>query len=407
MNVEKIRADFPILEKTHDGKKIVYLDNTATSLIPSQVVDACCDYFHGAKANIHRGVHKMSEEASRVFDDATKTTAKFINAKTEEMIFTRNTTESINTVMYSFFVWDYFSKGDEIVVTIMEHHSNFVPWQFLRDKVGIDLKIVEVNDDFTLNMEDLESKITDKTKLVAVAHASNTIGTINDVKEICKIAHESGAYCLIDGAQSAPHIKIDVKKIDADFFAFSGHKMLAPSGISGLYGKKEILEEMPPFLYGGGMIEDVTLEKTTWAKLPDKFEAGTPDIAGAYGMKAAVEYLEKIGMDEIRKHEKELTNHALERIQEIKGINVYTPKNSENQVGIILFAVDGIDAHDVALALDESENIAIRSGFHCSQPLISRICKNGLGRASFYLYNTKEEIDLFVDTLKIITDAFS
>ncbi|MFH1240702.1 MAG: cysteine desulfurase [Candidatus Diapherotrites archaeon] len=407
MDVKRIRADFPILEKKYDGKKIVYLDNTATSLIPVQVVDACCEYFHGAKANIHRGVHKMSEEASRVFDNATKTTAKFINSKPEEMIFTRNTTESINTVMYSLFVDDYFKKGDEIVTTIMEHHSNFVPWQFLRDKVGIELKVVEINDDFTLNMEDLENKITDKTKMVAVAHASNTIGTINDVKEICKIAHEKNSYCLVDGAQSAPHIKLDVKKIDADFFAFSGHKMLAPSGIGGLYGKKEILEEMPPFLYGGGMIEDVTIEKSTWAKLPGKFEAGTPDIAGAYGMKAAVDYLERIGMADIRKHEKELTNHALERIQEIKGINVYTPKDSEKQVGIILFAVDGIDAHDVALSLDEAENIAVRSGFHCSHPLMSRLNHTGLARASFYLYNTKEEIDLFIDTLKIITDAFS
>lgn len=407
VNIEKIRADFPVIQRKINGKPIIYLDNTATSLIPNQVIEAMCKYYNESKANIHRGVHRMSEEASRVFDEATVTTAKFINAKPEETIFTRNTTESINLVMYSLFSDDFFKKGDEIVTTIMEHHSNFVPWQFLREKTGINLKVAEIKKDFTLDMDDLQSKITKKTKLVALAHASNSIATINDVKTAAKIAHENGALCLVDGAQSAPHMKTDVKKSDIDFLAFSAHKMLGPCGVGVLYGKKELLEKMPPFLYGGDMISAVTVEKSTWNSLPFKFEAGTPNIAGAYGMKAAVEYLEKIGMENIRGHEKEITKYALEKMRGIKGVKLYCPQDAEKQVGIILFSVEEIDAHDLALAMDEAENIAIRSGVHCAQPLISRFNKEGLARASFYIYTSKKEIDTFIKTLEMMAGALS
>ena len=407
MNVEKIRGDFPVLQRKIDGKPIVYLDSTATSLLPNQVLDACCKYYKESKANIHRGVHTMSEEASKVFDEATRATAKFINAKYEETIFTRNTTESINTVMYSLFFDNHFQKGDEIVTTIMEHHSNFVPWQFIRDGLGVELKVVEIRDDFTLDIEDLQSKVTDKTRLVAVSSASNTIGTINDTREIVKIAHEKGALCLVDGAQSVPHDETDVRKMDADFLAFSGHKMLGPSGIGVLYGKQELLEKMPPFLYGGDMIREVTVEKSEWNRLPFKFEAGTPHISGAYGMEAAVKYLQNIGMREVRNHEKEITKYTLEKMHEIKGIKFYCPQDVEKQGGVILFEVQGLEAHDLALSLDELENVAIRSGMHCAQPLVSRFNKEGLARASFYVYTSKEDIDIFIKTLKQVSEAFA
>jgi len=406
MNVEKIREDFPLLQLSHKGKPIIYFDNTATSLKPKQVLEALNHYYAEATANVHRGVHRMSQESSKLYEDAHKKTGKFINAKQEEIVFTKNTTESFNLLMYSLLMQGFFQKGDEVLVSKMEHHSNIVPWQFLEKKKGIKLDFVELNTDYTLNMQDLESKVSSKTKLVSITHASNTVASITPVQEIAKIAHDNGSLFAVDAAQSAPHMPLDVKKINADFLCFSSHKMLGPTGIGVFYAKKELLEKMPPFLYGGDMIHSVQWHSAEWNRLPYKFEAGTPHIAGGIGFGAAIDCLQKIGMQNIRNHEKELTSYALEKMQEIEGIELHCPKNAEKQVGITLFDAKSMEAHDVALALDEANNIAIRSGMHCAEPLISSINENGLARASFYLYNTKEEIDLFTESLQNVLEAF-
>ncbi len=406
MNIEHIRKDFPILHEKRNGKPIIYFDNAATALKPVQVIDAVNYYYRECPANVHRGLHALSEEASQLFEQAHEKVARFIGAKSDETVFTRNTTESINLVAYSLLCDGFFKKGDEILVSRLEHHSNLVPWQFVSQKTGAELKFVELNKDFTLNMKDFESKISRKTKIVAIAHASNTVATINPVKEIGKKAKENGSLFLVDAAQSAPHLELDAKKINADFIAFSGHKMLGPTGIGALYGRKEVLEKMQPFLYGGSMIQNVSWHNSSWAKLPDKFEAGTPHIAGAIGFGAAVDYLQKIGMQNVREHEKELLKHAFKRLQEMPQIKTHCPHDSEKQCGIVLFDNAKIEAHDLALALDEAENIAIRSGMHCAEPIVSSINPKGLARASFYIYNTKEEIDVFVETLKKIVGAF-
>jgi len=410
MNAEKLRKDFPVLERKINGKPIIYLDNAATSLKPMQVIEAMDYYYKNATANIHRGIHRLSEEASELYEKSHENIAKFIGAKKEEFIFYNNTTEAINSVMYSLLLQDYFKEGDEVLLTEMEHHANLVPWQVLNKHKKLKLNFVKLKEDFTLDMQDLQKKISKKTRLVAVAHASNTVATINPVKEIARIARDFNALCLIDGAQSVPHFEVNVKNLGCDFFAFSGHKMLGPTGSGGLYARKELLEEMPPFLYGGSMIKSVKWNESSWNELPWRFEAGTPNIAGCIGLGAAVDYLKKAGMNEVREHEKILLDYAFKRIQEINSgnkIKIYNPNNPEKQVGVILFEAKGIECHDLALALDEHSNIAIRSGMHCAEPLVSSFNPKGLDRASFYLYNTKQEIDAFIEALEEIIKTFS
>ena len=407
MNTEKIRKDFPILEKKFDGKKITYLDNAATSLKPIQVIEKIDYYYKECNANIHRGVHRMSEEASQLYEEAHSKTAKFINARNEkEIIFTRNATESMNLLMYSFYTSDFFKHGDEILISKMEHHANIVPWQFLEKKGLIKLNYVELNKDFTLNLEDLENKLNSKTKIVSLTQASNTVASINPIQEIGKIVKDNNSTFIVDGAQSTPHFPVDMKKLNCDFFAFSSHKMLGPTGMGVLYGKQELLEEMNPFLFGGDMISEVSLHESKWNALPYKFEAGTPHISGGIAFSEALNYLQKLGMKEIHEHEKKLIKFALEKFSELDYVNVYCPKNEEKQGGIILFNSPLLEPHELALALDEKANIAIRSGMHCAEPMISSITKKGLDRASFYLYTTKEEIEFLTENLKEVLAVF-
>ena len=408
LNAEKLRADFPALQKKFGGKPLVYLDNAATSLKPVQVLDSEMEYYKECCANIHRGMHKMSEQASREYEEAHSKVAKFIGAKSEqEIVFTRNATESFNLLAYSLYAGDFFRKGDEILVSKMEHHANIVPWQFLERKLGIVLKFAELNKDFTLNLEDLKQKLSDKTKLVSITQASNTVSSIVDVKKTGDIVRKnSKALFAVDGAQSVPHMPVNVRDIGCDFLAFSGHKMLGPTGIGVFYGKKELLEKMQPFMYGGDMIKEVKWHSSSWNELPFKFEAGTPAIAQGIALGATVDYLQKIGMESVRRHEKEITKYALERMKEIPQAKVYGPEDLEKRNGIVLFEAGKLDCHDIALALDEHSNVAIRSGMHCAQPIVESLNPKGLARASFYLYTTKQEIDVFIDSLKEIVGTF-
>lgn len=410
MNPENIRLDFPILQRQINGKPIVYLDNAATALKPVQVIDAITEYYSEKPANVHRGLHKLSQEASEVFEKAHTITEKFIHAKEGEAVFTRGTTESINAVMYMLLESNFFKAGDEILLTRAEHHANLVPWQFLAKKTGAKLQFAELNPDFTLNMNDFDKKLSKKTKLVAVPHVSNTVAAINDVKTIGKKCMDNSSLFLVDAAQSVPHMEVDVQKIGCDFLAFSGHKMLGPTGIGVLYGKKEHLERFEPVQFGGAMIHSVSYEKSSWNKLPDKFEPGTPHVAGAFGLKAAIEYLQKTGMNEVREHEKQLIEYAVEKLGELEKkqlIRIHNPKNPEKQGGIILFDSKKMEAHEIGAAIDEMENIAVRTGMMCAQPMVESINPKGLCRASFYLYNTKQEIDLLAETLETVLKAFS
>ena len=405
-NIKKIREDFPILNREINGKKLIYLDNAATTQKPRQVLDALNDYYTKNNANIHRGVHTLSEEATEMYDDAHKKVGKFINAKHpfEETIFVRNATEGINLVMYGWAMHN-LEKGDEVLSTVMEHHSDIVPWQLLKGK-GVKVKFVDINDDGTLNMDDLNEKISHKTKLVACVHMSNVVGTINDVKKIGKIAHNHNALFLVDAAQSVPHMPVDVRKINADFVAFSGHKMLAPTGTGALYGKRDLLEKMHPFLAGGDMIKEVKLEGSKWNELPWKFEAGTPNIGGGVAFGAAIDYLKKIGMKNVRKHEKEIVKYSIDRFSELDNVKIYGPVDPKIRGGLITFNLEGIHPHDVASLLDSEYGMAIRSGHHCAQPLTERLGTYATCRASFYIYNTKEEIDVLIDGLKKVKQIF-
>ncbi len=406
-NIEKIRDDFPILKKKVNGKQLVYFDNAATTQKPVSVIETIKNYYEEYNANIHRGVHTLSQEATELYEEAHKKAGKFINARHafEETIFVRNATEAMNLVSYGW-AMHTLEKGDEIICTAMEHHANIVPWQFLKEK-GIKLKFIDFNkEDYSLCLEELDDLITKKTKLVTCVHASNVLGTINPVKEIGKIAHENNSLFMVDGAQSVPHMEIDVRKIDADFLAFSGHKMLGPTGSGALYGKKHILEEMHPFLGGGDMIREVKLEESKWNSLPFKFEAGTPNIAGGIGFGAAIDYLKKIGMNNVRKHEIELLKYAFEKLNEIKGIEIYGPKDPKKRSGLIAFNLKGIHPHDTGTILDTEFGVAIRTGHHCAQPLTERIGQSSTSRASFYIYNTKEEIDIFIEGLKKVQQIF-
>lgn len=392
------RKDFPIFKRLVNGKPLIYFDNAATTQRPIQVIEAVRKFYETYNANVHRGVHTLSYEATVAYEEAHKKVARFINARSwREIIFVRNASEALNLVMYAYAL-NRLRPGDEIVTTVSEHHSNLVPWFYLRDRKGVILKFADVHDDGRLNLEHLRSLITEKTKIVTVVHASNITGVIHPVREIGKWAHEVGAIFVVDGAQSVPHIPVDVQEIDADFFAASGHKMLGPTGIGFLYGKQEILEEMDPFLYGGDMIFEVTLEGATWNELPWKFEAGTPNIAGGIGLGAAVDYLTGIGMDRIYAHEQELTAYALQRLSEVKGLTLYGPRDTRDRLGVISFNIEGVHPHDIAHIFDEY-GIAIRSGHHCAQPLMRRLGIPGAARASFYLYNTREEIDRMMEAI--------
>ena len=394
LDVKKIRKDFPILQKRFDGKPLVFLDSASTSQKPVQVINAIKNYYEQQNANPHRAIYKLSDEATQLYEKAHEDVAKFIGADgKEEIIFVRNTNEAINLVMHA---WGTSLKaGDEIVLTQMEHHANIVPWQFLQ-KNGVTLKFVDITNDGQLDMEEMKKFVTKKTRLVSVMHVSNVLGTINDVKEIGKLAHDSEAMFLVDGAQSVPHMPIDVKKIGCDFLAFSGHKMLAPMNIGVLYGKKEILQEMQPFMRGSDMIKQVTLSQATWNDLPWKFEAGTPNVEGAVGISAAIDYLKKLGMADVMKHEKELAGYALKKLSQVNGLKIYGP---EERSGVISFNLEKVHPHDVAQILD-SEGIAIRSGHHCAQPLMNRLGVDATVRASFYIYNTRDEIDKLVEGLE-------
>ncbi len=410
MNTQSIRKDFPQLERKIHGERLIYFDNAATSLRPESVVKAVSDFYLHYNANIHRGIHTLSIKATEAYEKAHKDVARFIGADSmEEVIFTRNTTESINLVVYSLYLSGKIKEGDGVIISLMEHHSNMVPWQLLRDKFGIRLFVVRLQEDGTLNMDHLRDilKKENKIRVVSITHASNVLGTVNDVKEIARLAHEYGAISIVDGAQSAPHIKVNVKDIDCDFYAFSGHKMLGPTGIGALYGKKEILSELEPFLRGGDMIWSVSIDKVTFNQLPWKYEAGTSNIAGGIGFGAAVNYLEEIGMENVEKHERELASYALSEMKKIDFVRVYGP---EERIGVIAFNVMQKNGRplspDLVGSLMDKHGIAIRTGCHCAQPLHNDFLGvRGTARASFYVYNTKEEIDRFIEVLRGIKNA--
>ena len=400
MSSNKYIRDFPILNQTMNGKPIVYLDNGATTQKPDSVVRAICGYYGGCNANPHRGAYELSVKATDIYESTRAKVAKFINAdKDREIIFTKNATESLNLVAYSYGL-NNVHAGDEIVLTILEHHSNLVPWQQVAKAKGAVLKYIYLNEDGNLSDEDIDRKITEKTKIVAVVHVSNVLGLVNDVKRVVDKAHSVGAIVVVDGSQSVPHIKVDVKALGADFFAFSGHKMLAPMGIGVLYGREELLENMPPFLTGGDMIEYVEEQTTTFDELPSKFEAGTQNVGGAAGLSAAIDYIESVGFDEIERIERELVNYALPRLRELPYIELYgCDSKLNNKTGIITFNVKDVHPHDVATILD-AEGVAIRAGHHCAQPLHRYLSVNATCRASFYLYNSTDDVDRLIEGLK-------
>jgi len=405
LNITEIRKDFPILEReTAGGKRVVYLDSTATSQKPVQVIEAMNDYYRRSNANIHRGVHTLAEEATALYEGARERIAKFINAAhSREVIYTRNTTESINLVAYSW-ARANLKAGDLVILTEMEHHSNLVPWHMLQAERGIELDFIPVTEDGLLDLGAYKTLLNRTPKLVSFTHMSNVLGTINPAVEIIKLAHAAGAITLVDGAQSVPHLSVDVQALDADFYAFSAHKMCGPTGIGVLYGKSALLEAMPPFLGGGDMIKEVKLRSFRPNTLPHKFEAGTPAIAEAVGFGAAVDYLTKVGMNDIASHEHEITEYALERLEEIPGVKLFGP-SADKKGGVAAFTLDGVHPHDVAQILDQ-DGIAVRAGHHCAQPLHEKFGIPATSRASFYLYSTKEEVDLLVKGLYKVKEMF-
>lgn len=405
LNVEAIIKDFPILEQQVNGKRIAYLDSTATSQKPKQVIDALSDYYERYNSNVHRGVHTLGSLATDGYEGARETVRRFIHAKYfEEIIFTRGTTAAINMIAHSYGDANV-GEGDEIVVTQMEHHANLVPWQQLAKRQGATLKFIPMAEDGTITLEAVRETVSERTKIVAIAHVSNVLGTINDIKAIAEIAHEHGAIISVDGAQSVPHMKVDVQDLNVDFYSFSGHKMLGPTGIGVLYGKREHLNQMEPTEFGGDMIDFVDLYDSTWTDLPTKFEAGTPLIAQAIGLQAAIEYIESIGFDAIHEHEQALTTYAYEQMSQIEGIDIYGP-SKDKRAGIITFNLKDVHPHDVATALD-TEGVAVRAGHHCAQPLMKWLNVSSTARASFYIYNTKEDIDQLVEGLKQTKEFFS
>ena len=410
-DINKIREDFPILSREVYGKPLVYLDNAATTQKPLCVLDAMRDEYLNVNANVHRGVHYLSQQATDLHEAAREKVRQFINAaKTEEIVFTRGTTEAINLVASSF-CESQMQSGDEVLVTEMEHHSNIVSWQLQTMKRGIVVKHIPITDDGILCLDQLESLITEKTKIISVAHVSNVLGSVNPVEEIIKIAHDYGIPVMVDGAQSAPHFKVDVQAMDCDFFAFSGHKMYGPTGIGVLYGKEEWLEKLPPYQGGGEMIDKVTWEKTTFERLPFKFEAGTPDYIATHGLAKAIEYIDSIGFDAIQQHEQELTRYCMEQLMTIPDMHIYGPNltmgtgPSVMRDAVVSFNVGEIHHLDMGTLLDRL-GIAVRTGHHCAQPLMDRLGISGTVRASFALYNTKEEIDTLVASIRRVAQMF-
>lgn len=401
-----IRSYFPILNQEVNGNPLVYLDSAATSQKPVQVIEALKKYYEFDNSNVHRGVHTLGNRATESYEGAREKVRNFISAKsTQEIIFMRGTTTAINTVAQSYGS-AYVEEGDEIVITYMEHHSNIIPWQQLAKQKGAVLKYVDLEEDGTLSLEKVRATVTSRTKIVSIMYVSNVLGTMNPIKEIAQIAHENGAIMVVDGAQAAPHLRIDVQDLDCDFFAFSGHKMCGPTGIGVLYGKKELLEQMEPVEFGGEMIDFVGLYDSTWKGLPWKFEGGTPIIAGAVGLAAAIDFLEEIGLDEIEKHEHELAAYAMERMSTINGLTMYGPKDPEKRAGLVTFNLDDVHPHDVATVLDMS-GIAVRAGHHCAQPLMKWLQVTATARASFYVYNSEEDIDRLVAGLNTAKEYFN
>jgi cysteine desulfurase/selenocysteine lyase len=404
LNVNEIRTDFPIFQRVVKGKPLVYLDSAATTQKPLAVIEATERYYRTYNANVHRGIYSISEEATEAYEGARDKVAAFINSPAREgVVFTRNTTESINLVASS---WgrSHLQQGDEILLSYMEHHSNLIPWQLISQQKGAQLRFIPLTSDGRLDLSDLNKLLTKKTKLLALTHSSNVLGTINPVAELSRKAHEVGAVILIDAAQSAPHLRVDVQAIDCDFLAFSGHKMLGPTGIGVLYGKVSILDSMPPYMGGGEMINEVQLETATYRELPGKFEAGTPNVAGAIGLGAAIDYLKRVGLDNIHEHELSLVKYTVEALKDLNGVDIYGPFPERG--GLVAFNLKGIHPHDVSTILDE-DAIAIRAGHHCTQPLMRWLDVAATARASFYLYNTTDDIDRFVDSLKKVKEIFA
>ena len=405
LNLTEIRKDFPILEREiRPGVRLTYLDSTATSQKPLSVLQAMDDYYRHSNANIHRGVHTLAEEATALYEAAREKIARFINAASaRQIVYTRNTTESINLVAYSWARANLI-QGDLVLLTEMEHHSNLVPWQMLQAERGIELDFIPVTEDGLLDLETYGTLLSRRPKLVSFTHMSNVLGTINPAAEIIRLAHAAGAITLVDGAQSVPHLTVDVQALDADFYAFSAHKMCGPTGIGALYGKVALLESMPPFLGGGDMIKEVKLRSFRPNTLPHKFEAGTPAIAEAVGFGAAVDYLTSLGMDNIAAHEHQITEYALERLEEIPGVKLFGP-SADKKGGVAAFTLEGVHPHDVAQILDR-DGIAVRAGHHCAQPLHEKFGIPATSRASFYLYNTKDEVDLLVNGIYKVKEMF-
>ncbi len=402
-DVTKIREDFPILSRKVYDRPLVYLDNGATTQKPLCVLDAMREEYLNVNANVHRGVHYLSQQATDLHEQAREKVRKFINAgSVNEIIFTRGTTESLNLVVSSF-CDGFMSEGDEVIVSVMEHHSNIVPWQLQAARKGISLRVIPMNDKGELLLDEYEKLFTERTKIVSVTHVSNVLGTVNPVKEIVRIAHEHGVPVMVDGAQSTPHFAVDVQDIDCDFFAFSGHKMYGPTGVGVLYGKEDWLDRMPPYQGGGEMIESVSFEKTVFEHLPFKFEAGTPDYVATHGLATAIDYISSIGIDNISRHEQELTRYCMERMQEIDGIRLFGTANDKDAV--VSFLVGDIHHLDMGTLLDRL-GIAVRTGHHCAQPLMIRLGIQGTVRASFAMYNTKEEIDVLVEGIKCVSKMF-
>ncbi len=404
IDVEKIRKDFPILDQIVNDEPLVYLDNAATTQKPKAVLEAVNRYYQEDNANVHRGVHTLAERATASYEAARETVRRFINASsTKEVLFTRGTTTGLNWI--GRFAEEILEEGDEVLISIMEHHSSILPWQEACRKVGAKLVYVYLKDG-GLDLEDFRKKLTDRTKFVSIAHASNVLGVINPVQEIAQLAHEKGAIMVVDGAQSVPHMKIDVQKLDADFFVFSGHKMAGPTGIGVLYGKEQYLNQMSPVEFGGEMIDFVYEQSATWKELPWKFEAGTPNMAGAIGLAAAIDYLEDLGMDAIAQHEQDLIAYVFPKLQAVEGLTIYGSQDLAQRSGVIAFNLDGLHPHDVATALDY-EGVAVRAGHHCAQPLLTYLQVPATVRASFYIYNTYADCDKLVDALEKTKEFFN
>ncbi len=404
MDVEALRRDFPILQRSVNGHPLAFLDSAASSQKPRQVVEALVDYYYNHHANVHRGAHTLASEATEAYEQAHRKVAAFIGASEGELVFTRNTTEALNLVAES---WGRanLKAGDEVVLSVAEHHANLLPWQRLRDQLGVVLKFVGLTSEQRLDMQALEAAIGPRTRLVTTFHMSNVLGAINPVERLAELAHSAGALLLVDGAQGAPHLPVDVKQLGADFYALSGHKMLGPTGIGALYGRRELLEEMPPFLVGGEMIRKVTLESTTFTVPPKRFEAGTPSIAEAVGLGAAVDYLSEVGLGNVHRHSQGLTRRALAGLKQLSGVTLYGPEG-DDRGGIVTFEVEGVHPHDLATALDQL-GVAVRAGNHCAQPLAHELGVRASARASFYLYNTDAEVDRLVEGVAEVQERFA